>query len=217
MGDIVDFCETTKTKVSEQIKETDEALKNKTPKAKYDEISKALDENQESRKKNLLYRKNKKFYRLKYQPNQQGQPIRAGRTPPSDDEENQSQRQSRRERSKSHRERSSSRNKPRTFADVLKGQNQTNHQRTDKYSNQPRPNPNREDQINKLQRQIDELRNQRNHPKQSPTPKNLNHAPPTGAETTQDIVKLINTTMLTLTAFASRLENPDSLQIPREM
>ena len=219
MGDIVKFCETTKTNVSEQIKQVDETLKSKTTQPKYNEITKALDENQEARKKNLQYRKNKKFYRLKYHPNQTNQPTqptRIGRAPSSDEEESQPPARSFR------RDRSNSRNKQRpTFAQVLKGQSKTDHSKMNTSSNRPRhithPNIDRDEQISKLQHQINDLRNQRNSSNNSITPKNLNPAPQSGAETTEDIVKLINSTMLTLTAFASRLENPDLLQTPRGM
>ena len=51
MGDIVKFCETTKTNVSEQIKQVDETLKSKTTQPKYNEITKALDENKEEMKR----------------------------------------------------------------------------------------------------------------------------------------------------------------------
>ena len=91
---------------------------------------------------------------------------------------------------------------------------------TDRDTYRPRhithPNIDRDEQISKLQHQINDLRNQRNSSNNSIIPKNLNPAPPSGAGTTEDIVKLINSTMLTLTSFASRLENPDLLQNPRE-
>ena len=51
MGDIVKFYETTKTNVSEQIKQVDGTLKSKTTQPKYNEITKALDENKEEMKR----------------------------------------------------------------------------------------------------------------------------------------------------------------------
>ena len=82
----MNFCVEIKTKVSEQIKQTDNLCKNETPEPEYEAITKTLDDNQVSRKKNI-YCKNKKFYRLKYQPNQPSQPVRTERAPSLDDEE----------------------------------------------------------------------------------------------------------------------------------
>ena len=90
MGDIVKFCEKLKPR------------------------------KQMSLNKKKKSRKNKKFYRLKYQPNQSTQPTRTGRTPSLDEEKSQPPQRS------FCRNRSSSCNKQRpTFVQVLKGQSKT--------------------------------------------------------------------------------------------
>ena len=62
----VEFCKSTTTDLSTQIKEVDASIKTKIQPAKYTELSKALQENQEIRKRQLQQRKIKKFNHLKY-------------------------------------------------------------------------------------------------------------------------------------------------------
>ena len=123
MREIVRFCKTMKTNISEQIKQVDKTLKSKITQPKYNEIRKAFDENQEARKKNLQYLKNKRFYRLKYhsnQINQPTQPTRIGKAPSSDEEESQPPTRS------FGRYKSNSCNKQRPlFAQVVEGQSKT--------------------------------------------------------------------------------------------
>ena len=69
MKDVVAFCKSTTTDLPTQIKEVDASIKTKIQPTKYTELSKALQENQEIRKRQLQQRKIKKFNHLKYKNN----------------------------------------------------------------------------------------------------------------------------------------------------
>ena len=55
MKDIVGFCKTTKTEVTEQIKTKEALIQNKSSQEKYNNISNAIKENQELRVRQLTY------------------------------------------------------------------------------------------------------------------------------------------------------------------
>ena len=222
MKDLVEFCQTTKSDVTEQIKTKEALIQNTSSQQKYNNISKAIKENQETRVRQLTYQKNKKFNRLKYPDNQ-----RPGRTMISN---NHSDNRSR-SRSKSQNRNNQQR---KSYASAVQGAN--NNQNAN-YATKERW-ANRDEHIEKLQQQINFLRNERNnrgeHSRNNRGEQSKDEfgAPRVGAfrqsqtvtpqnnqdMTTQDVIDLINNTMVTLTAFASRLgQNESSLQTPRGM
>ena len=239
MKDVVEFCKSTTTVLSTQIKEVDASIKTKIPPTKYTELSKTLQENQEIRKRHLQQRKIKKFNHLKYK-NNHHVPLREGRQQERPNQTNGYKNKT--------NDRSQSRNrylKP-SYASVLRNKSNTDQRRSNnnnngnnidnrnnEYNNNTNNNnnnnnnnnfkPNRDGQIKKLEEQIRELRNQRkNSPLHS---KNWGGAPQAGAHITQagtnmstkEIMSLIQSTMKTLNDFATRLDNQSSPQIHLEM
>ena len=217
MKDIVDFCKSTTTNLSTKIKEVDASIKSKLQPVKYKELSAALQKNQEFRKRNLQQRKVKKFNWLKYKSNQQQTP-RVGRQQEKLEPKNNNARSNYNERS-----RSRSRTTKPSYASVLKNKSNTEQRKANNIHTTP-TNPNRAEQIKKLEEQIQELRNQRNNDLQKP--KNWRSAPQGGANnnhgstaeiSTKDVMSLIQSTMQTLNAFAMRLDNQSSLQTHQQM
>ena len=228
MKDIVKFCETTKSEVSEQIQTKETELQSTTNPETYTKVKKAIQENKQVRQKTLLNQKNRKFNRLKFPSNQITE--RQGRTNYSNNNGNR-RRSSSRSRSQNRKPifktNNQGNNQSATYASILQKGN-TRQQNNINQSN-GRASDERNKQIEKLQQQINQLRNERNNT--DPVQKNVNGAPRVGARqtqsgdpqtaemTTKDVMDLINTTMLTLTAFASRLDqrNNDLLQTPQGM
>ena len=223
MKDIVGFCKTTKTEVTEQIKTKEALIQNKSSQEKYNNISNAIKENQELRVRRLTYQKNKKFNRLKYPDNQRQNFERQGRAPASNTtRDNRSRSRSKSQNRKNHfnnNQQHSPTNQQMSYALAVQGTN--NNQDKNPLTNErsvERSADNRDRQIEKLQQQINFLREERKGYQGEP-PKNEFGAPRVGAfrqsqtgtkenqdMTTKDVINLINNTMTTLTAFASRLE-----------
>ena len=215
MKDIVTFCQTTKNKVEEDIKSKENTIKTKTNATSFREMDQTLKNIQEKRIKSLQQGKNQKFYRLKYHANQQNeQPERTGRL------EKDQPREPRRIKSAS---RSKSNHKV-SYAEKVK-----------QHKNKPQTGSNngRDQQIEQLQKQIDQLRNDRKNNSVSTNSKSAYTAPSLGATnrpnpqqqndhstemSNAEIFSLIKNTMQTLNAYAARLEQQgNSLQTPRGM
>ena len=128
MKDVVAFCKSTTTDLPTQIKEVDASIKTKIQPTKYTELSKALQENQEIRKRQLQQRKIKKFNHLKYK-NNHHVPLREGRQQEGPNQTNDY-------RNKTN-DRSQSRNrysKP-SYASVLKNKSNTDQRRSNNNNN----------------------------------------------------------------------------------
>ena len=216
MKDIIEFCKSTSTDVSGKIKELDASIKSQVQPSKYKQITKALQENQDIRRRNLQQRKSKKFNRLKYKPNHQTAPPRVGHQTEIFEQSNDFKSRT------NDRRHLRTRNAIPSYASVLKNKSNTDQRQNNNFKPSQGINPNRDEQIKKLEEQVRELRNQRNNP---PPPKNWGGAPRVGASTTKkttemstkDIMTLIQNTMQTLNAFATQLDNQNSLQIRQEM
>ena len=66
MTDVIEHCDKTITKVSTEISNFDNKLREHTLQHQYTEITQAVSTNQDNRKRTLQQIKNKKFYALKY-------------------------------------------------------------------------------------------------------------------------------------------------------
>ena len=64
--DVIEFCEKEIEQTTNEIAETSEKLKNLVTTPEYTEITKTISVNEKSRNNELVSRKNRKFYRLKY-------------------------------------------------------------------------------------------------------------------------------------------------------
>ena len=153
MKDLVKFCESTKTEVSEQIQIKENELKSATNAETFNKVTKAIQENKQVHQKTLLNQKNRKFNRLKYPSNQvnerQGRPNHSNNTRTCRHSSSQSRSQNRKPST------FQTNNQPATYASILqKGNNRqlNNNQSNDRATDE------REKEMEKLQQQINKLR-----------------------------------------------------------
>ena len=66
IADVIEFCNKTIGEVTDEIKITDDQLRQNTDQHQHNEIQKAINTNQENRTRTLQQAKNRKFYALKY-------------------------------------------------------------------------------------------------------------------------------------------------------
>ena len=213
MADIITFNNKTVENVLKEIKDCENKLKNFCTYNEFTELKKSINDTQSKRNKTLNLRKTKKFNQLKYHPERSHQKA------------NQVTQQSQQNNNLSYAGAVRSKSRPNNATKRIRSKSNNTRQNLQSTNRTPSQTNeiNRKNQIDKLQKQIDELRNNSQQPNSNQHhSKNGTAAPQRGAQnpanevTPTDVLDFISTAIGRLNEFAELFKTKGSTPQTRQ-